>query len=190
MARSSRQEVRIYTRTGDKGTTGLVGGARVSKASLRIGAIGDIDELNACIGVCRASSSESFLDAELEKVQNWLFEIGAELATPPGRKYDNATIGEAQIEWLEHSMDEFDAELEPLKNFILPGGCLLAANLHFARSVCRRAERTLTLLHNKEPLRSELIVCINRLSDWFFVTARVANRLSNVHDVKWDPQGK
>lgn len=181
--------MKIYTKTGDEGTTGLVGGRRVSKDSARIQAIGDVDELNALVGVCRCHASGTPVDAELEYVQNCLFDLGAELATTEEAKMDNARIGQAEIGWLERSMDEKTETLEPLRNFILPAGTPLAAHLHLARSVCRRAERSVATLLRQEPVRSELFVFINRLSDWFFVTARIANRLSNVEDVKWNPRG-
>ncbi len=181
--------MKIYTKTGDTGTTGLYGGQRIGKDALRMQAIGDIDELNAYIGVCRTHSADMPIDGELAQVQHWLFDIGAELATPQESKASHAKIGQTEILWLESSMDEHSDSLDPLKNFILPGGCALASHLHVARAVCRRAERTLVALSANEAVRSELLVCINRLSDWFFVTARVSNRLSHVEDVKWNPRG-
>ncbi|MBX3119177.1 MAG: cob(I)yrinic acid a,c-diamide adenosyltransferase [Fimbriimonadaceae bacterium] len=181
--------MKVYTKTGDNGTTGLVGGQRVEKNSLRIHAIGEIDELNAIVGVCRVSASVNSIDSDLARIQNLLFDVGAELATPDGSKFNNSRVDQSDIEWLERSMDENTERLEPLRNFVLPTGCPLAANLHLARSVCRRAERVMTSLHQKEPVRSELFVFINRLSDWFFVIARIANSLSNVEDVKWSPRG-
>lgn len=181
--------MKIYTKTGDRGTTGLVGGQRVSKDSLRIHAIGEVDELNAMLGVCRTYAQNTPLDLELSNIQNWLFDLGAELATVGDARMQNERLSLQEINWLESSIDSYGEELEPLRNFILPGGSPLAAHLHLARSICRRAERTMTTLLNEEPIRSELFVLINRLSDWFFVTARIANRHSHVQDVKWNPRG-
>ena len=176
--------MKIYTKTGDKGETGLVGGARVPKDSDRIAAMGDIDELNSSLGLARCEASGK-LGAELGKVQSWLFEIGAELATPPQNTRRNDTIGEAQVRFLEQSIDSQTEELPPLRHFILPGGGGLAAQLHHARSVCRRAERQLLVLNRTEHLRSEMLSFLNRLSDWLFVTARTANRLQGVEDIEW-----
>jgi len=171
--------VKIYTKTGDRGTTGLVGGSRLPKNDIRIQAIGDVDELNALIGVARLHSVGE-IDEHLGKVQNWLFDLGAELATPPESKFSNASIGDGQIAFLEQSIDNFTGQLEPLKNFILPGGTPLATALHHARTVCRRAERSVIALN---PERCEPLVFLNRLSDWLFTTARFANR--EVGDVIW-----
>lgn len=169
--------MKIYTKTGDSGTTGLVGGDRVSKADPLMSAIGDVDELNAIVGVTRTHSVDS---QDLQSIQNWLFDLGAELATPAGSKFVNQSIGERQIAWLEASIDEMTSQLEPLRNFILPGGTAYGAALHHARTVCRRAERSVIALNAARP---ELIRFLNRLSDWLFVAARFANREQG--DILW-----
>lgn len=170
--------MRIYTKTGDSGTTGLVGGTRVSKSDRRIAAIGDVDELNALIGVARSHGSE--MDVALERVQNWLFDLGAELATPADGKFKNEIISDEHAHWLESSIDEMNEDLSPLKNFILPGGTPIAAALHHSRTVCRRAERSVIAFGEARP---ELIRFLNRLSDWLFVAARFENRTRG--DVLW-----
>jgi len=174
--------VKIYTKTGDKGQTGLVGGGRVEKDSLRIQAIGEVDELNAAIGVARCYGSGGLA---LAKIQNWLFDLGAELATPEGTRFQNAALADEHVKWLEQSIDKQTSELPALKNFILPAGTELAAALHYARCVCRRAERSALALQREEPVREVVLVFLNRLSDWLFVSARTANRLAGVQDVEW-----
>jgi cob(I)alamin adenosyltransferase len=169
--------MKIYTKTGDDGTTGILGGARTSKTSARINAIGDVDELNACLGLCRGQ--------DMAWIQSVLFEIGAELASPPGGRIESRTVSSTHAERLEHQIDAMTGDLPPLKNFILPGGSGAAANLHLARAVCRRAERSVLVLHNEEPQRMELLVFLNRLSDWLFVAARTANAREGVPDVAW-----
>jgi len=180
--------LRIYTKTGDGGETGLVGGARISKDSARIAAIGAIDELNAGLGVARCEAFGSFLEEEIAKIQNWLFQLGAEVATPPGSKFKNDSISEKEVAYLEESMDSQNEQLPALKNFILPGGCELAAQLHLARCVCRRAERELLFLHRSEPIRDVSRKFLNRLSDWIFLASRTANRLAGVKDIIWTPR--
>jgi len=175
--------MKIYTKTGDSGTTGLIGGSRIEKNSLRIAAIGDVDELNAAIGSCRRQVTE--LDSELEAVQNWLFDLGAELASPAEHSRQYKAIGPSQIGRLETSIDKQTAQLEPLRAFILPGGSEQAARLHLARCVCRRAERSILELNSQEPVGNDALAFVNRLSDWLFVAARTANRLAGVQDVKW-----
>lgn len=175
--------MKIYTKTGDAGETGLVGGQRVPKDSLRIEAIGDVDELNAVIGLCRLHACGSSLDTLLEQVQNRLFDLGAELASPDREQHQSLSEEDALV--LEQSIDEQTARLEPLRNFILPGGCSLGCHLHIARAVCRRAERTVLQLHRSEPLRANVRVYLNRLSDWLFVAGRTANQEAGVQDVKW-----
>lgn len=179
--------MKIYTGTGDKGETGLIGGSRTKKASLRIQSIGDVDELNASIGVARTNETPRELADTLGWIQAALFEVGAELASVPGGKRAQATIDEEASKRLERSIDEMEVSLAPLKSFILPGGCRLAADLHLARGVCRRAERSVLALHEKEPQRTELLVFLNRLSDWLFVAARTANRSASIADVPWLP---
>ncbi|MFQ3586751.1 MAG: cob(I)yrinic acid a,c-diamide adenosyltransferase [Fimbriimonadaceae bacterium] len=179
--------MRIYTKTGDAGETGLIGGGRVAKHSLRITAIGEVDELNAAVGVARVHARESVLDETLGTIQNKLFDLGAELATPAGSRWAEDRIHDSDVESLEKSIDDMTAELPELKNFILPGGTVLAAQLHFARSVCRRAERAVLRAAEEEELRPQLLQYMNRLSDWLFVAARTANARAGVEDVKWSP---
>lgn len=179
--------MKIYTKTGDRGETGLVGNARIKKTSLRIQAIGDVDELNAAIGLARTQSEGLGLDEQLAWIQSALFDLGAELASLPGSKIAYAILPEGAAVLLEKSIDAQTAKLEPLKNFILPGGSKLAAHLHLARCVCRRSERSVLQLHESEPVRSDVLVFLNRLSDWLFVAARTANRQSGIEDVAWRP---
>ena len=175
--------MKIYTKTGDGGETGLLGGARIAKNSLRIAAIGEIDELNASLGLAQSLGAPR--NAELHRLQCWLFDLGSELAAPQGSKFDNAAIGAEAVAWLEGEIDRAMGELPPLKAFILPGGTPAAAALHVARAVCRRAERAILDLHEVEPLRENLRVFVNRLSDYLFAVARSANAVSNVSDVEW-----
>ena len=176
--------MKIYTKTGDDGLTGLYGGQRISKTSARIGAIGDVDELNAVIGVARLNATGE-IDEELRKIQNWLFDLGGELASTDGANVTHRPDFQKPIEFLEQSIDRQTAELEPLKNFILPGGVPLAAHLHLARAVCRRAERSVLEQNELNAVREETRIFLNRLSDWLFTAARTANRLANVEDIAW-----
>ena len=183
---------RIYTRTGDKGTTALVTGERRSKCDLRIEAYGTVDETNACIGLARLhTASDPTLDAMLARIQNDLFDLGADLATPqeslkPGR--DALRIAESQVQRLEQEIDSLNAALSPLRSFILPGGTPLAAALHLARTVCRRAERLSVELieRQNETVAPEALKYLNRLSDFLFVAARAAND-GGKSDVLWTP---
>jgi cob(I)alamin adenosyltransferase len=175
--------MKIYTRTGDRGETSLFGGARVAKNDPRIEAYGTIDELNSFLGVARAAWAESPIDGELARVQSDLFDAGAHLASPGTSRFPG--IGNERIEALEHGIDAMEAELAPLKNFILPGGTLAAAHLHVARSVCRRAERLVVALHDDTPPTESTIAFLNRLSDYLFVAARFANVRNGVPDVPW-----
>ena len=184
--------VKIYTRTGDDGETSLLGGERVRKNELRIATIGDVDETNAAIGVVRVELLRSGVapegvDETLGRIQHSLFNLGAELAarTVEASSAGSAKIVAANIEELEQAIDRFEAELEPLTAFILPGGAAAAAQLHVARCVCRRAERYLVELTLAELVRNELVQYLNRLSDLLFVMARVVNKSNRVADVKW-----
>jgi cob(I)alamin adenosyltransferase len=181
--------MKLYTKTGDDGTTGLFGGGRVPKASARVDAYGTVDETNAVIGVARATPLPPAIDSVLERVQEDLFTLGAELACVPGKesKLHMALLGESDIQRLETAIDEADAACEPLKSFVLPGGSPQAAALHLARTVCRRAERS-TLLVDDGPVRREVLVYLNRLSDLLFALARRANVLAAVPDVPWKPR--
>jgi len=169
---------RVYTRTGDQGQTSLVGGARVSKASLRVDAYGDVDELNCVIGFARARSGDKEVDEVLGLIQNDLFTLGADLASPS--EIDVPRIEESFVVALEEIADRFLAQLEPLKEFILPGGSEAGAILHLARTVARRAERRVVELSQSEELNSDTIVYLNRLSDLLFILARVVNHRAGV----------
>ena len=179
--------MRIYTRTGDDGQTGLYGGARVHKDDLRIEAYGTIDEFNAALGVVRATDKLSAdLDALLERIQSELFSVGAELATPDPDEHDTRFVSVEVVKQLEQRIDEYDDELPPLQQFILPAGTLSAASLHLARCVCRRAERRVVALMRHDNKVSPLVVeYLNRLGDLLFVVARVANARQSVSDRPW-----
>lgn len=177
--------MRIYTKTGDDATTGLSGGARVSKSSLRINALGDVDELNAHLGLCRLRSRDSIFELRLASIQTNLFGLGAELSCGPDNRKSYELLSLAEVLLLEESIDQQTIELTPLKNFVLPGGSELAAQLHIARAVCRRAERSVATLHEAERVREIVLMYLNRLSDWLFVAARTANHIENVEDIKW-----
>ena len=175
---SPSNPLKIYTKTGDKGTTGLFGGVRVAKNDPRIEAYGTVDELNSFLGLARASWPSSPLDAQLGLVQSDLFDIGAHLAAPGSDRFPGADP--SRLAELESAIDAMESELAPLRNFILPGGCAAAAQLHVARSVCRRAERLVVALGEESS-----VVYLNRLSDYLFVAARYANLKSGVDDVVW-----
>ena len=183
--------MKIYTKTGDGGETGLFGGGRTPKDSPRVAAYGDVDELNAVLGLARALAPEELADALLQTVQRDLFTIGAELATPDPDKArkalsrSGAAIGDSNIAALEEAIDTHESRLEPLKNFILPGGTPKAAALHLGRTVCRRAERAVVALARHEQISPAILRYLNRLSDLLFVLARAANALAGRPDVKW-----
>ena len=174
---------KIYTRTGDDGSSGLVDGSRVSKSGLRMTAIGEVDEANAAIGIAIAELIPGDLSEHLLGIQNDLFDLGADLATPGEI---GLRIVASQVERLEQAIDVMNAELEPLQSFILPGGSLAVAALHLARTVVRRAERAAVTLNESEPLNPQLLAYLNRLSDLLFVTARyVAAKEGG--DILWKP---
>jgi cob(I)alamin adenosyltransferase len=179
--------MKIYTRTGDTGDTALFGGGRVPKSHPRVEAYGDVDELNAAIGLARAIEMMPRVDEVLVPLQRDLFSIGALLATPDHDKMkkhlEKANIDDRRIAELERAIDDGDRELEPLKSFILPGGTPKAAALHVARTVCRRAERRVIALEEEIP--GIVIVYLNRLSDLLFTLARVANRRAGAGEVTW-----
>lgn len=181
--------MKIYTKTGDGGETGLWGGLRVAKDSLRVQAYGSVDECNAAIGVARAAIGDARelhdLDALLAQIQDQLFVVGADLATP-GAAANIPRVGPEEIAFLEQTIDALEGELEPLRQFILPGGTLAGAHLHMARTVCRRAERALVALAREEQIGPHAGVYINRLSDCLFVLARAANARAGVPDVPWN----
>jgi cob(I)alamin adenosyltransferase len=181
---------RIYTRAGDTGSTRLATGEPVSKASLRVEAYGGVDETNACIGLARLHAGPE-LDAILSRIQNDLFDLGADLATPDSKdlKFEPLRILDSQVERLESEIDRLNAELSPLNSFVLPAGTAAAAHLHLARTVCRRAERTLVaLMAEDETVSAAALKYLNRLSDLLFVAARWANGRGE-QDVLWVPGG-
>jgi len=181
--------MKIYTKTGDAGTTGLFGGGRVSKDDIRVCAYGEVDELNAVLGVVRASAPAAFYAKLLEDMQRDLFAIGGHLATPdPGRvakALEKAALGEDRILEFERVMDEAEAELPALTAFILPGGTPKAAALHLARTVCRRAERSVVALSHQAEVPAIFLRYLNRASDLLFVLARLANHRAGAGDVAW-----
>ncbi len=182
---------KIYTKTGDDGTTGLVRGPRRSKADLRVEAYGTVDEANSFIGMARLhTQSMPKLDRLLARIQNDLFDLGSDLATPgadPEGSTPSLRIRAAQAEWLEQQIDAYNEALEPLKSFVLPGGTPLAVALHLARTVTRRAERLVVALMAIEPdVNLPVLIYLNRLSDLMFVMARVANA-NGASDVLWTP---
>ncbi len=182
--------MKIYTKTGDAGTTGLFGGVRVGKDEPRVEAYGTVDELNAVVGVARAVGVPPAMDAVLSSVQEALFVVGAELATVPGKedKLSMALVSAEDTGRLEGSIDAMEADLAPLKNFVLPGGTPASAALHQARTVCRRAERCTLRASRGTAVRPEVLVYLNRLSDYLFVAARFANHSAGVPDVPWVPR--
>jgi len=185
---------KVYTRTGDKGETALVGGKRVPKDSLRIDAYGTIDELNSIVGLARAFNEErldagdahQFLDEVLCRLQDELFDLGSELATPPESFQEGMyRVGEAEISRLEKLIDKCQEDLEPLKSFILPGGGRVGAYLHQCRTVCRRAERDILRLSRDEEINRNLIKYVNRLSDLFFVLSRWIAKQTGEQEYLW-----
>jgi cob(I)alamin adenosyltransferase len=177
--------MKIYTKTGDAGDTGLFAGARVRKDDVRIEAYGTVDELNAAIGVVRAERLPPEIDQTLERVQSELFSVGAELATPEPQKHGMSLISEAPIASLEKAIDHLEAGLPPLKQFILPAGSREGALLHLARGVCRRAERRVVTLAAQAAISAAIIRYLNRLGDYLFVAARFANQEAKGVEVKW-----
>jgi cob(I)alamin adenosyltransferase len=180
--------MKIYTKTGDTGDTSLFGGQRVPKDALRIEAYGTIDELNSVLGIVRADNADSELDAILHRLQEQLFVLGADLATP--RSIDRKSVHRIEpkdAQPLEKLIDQLDEKLKPLKNFILPGGSPVAARIHFARTVCRRAERAVVRMSRNEDIGEGAVIYLNRLSDFLFVLARYVNQKADVQETKWKP---
>ncbi|MBE2182061.1 MAG: cob(I)yrinic acid a,c-diamide adenosyltransferase [Anaerolineae bacterium] len=178
--------MKIYTRGGDKGETSLFSGGRVRKDHLRVEAYGTVDELNSVLGLVRAESLPEIAQERLERVQNELFVIGADLATP----MDTSPawlkrLEESAVEPLENEIDQMTAELPPLKNFILPGGTRAAATVHIARTVCRRAERLTVSLTSEDTINPAVIIYLNRLSDWLFTLARWINLRAGEPETRW-----
>jgi len=183
---------KIYTKTGDDGSTGLGNGERRAKYNLRVASYGTVDETNACIGMARLHTQDTpELDEALARIQNDLFDLGADLATPDDGKpleYEPLRISQGQVERIESEIDEMTAKLEPLRSFVLPGGCPLSAHLHLSRTVARRAERMIVELSHLEDeiVSSAASIYMNRISDYLFVAARIANDLGKT-DVLWVP---
>lgn len=186
--------MKIYTKTGDKGETALYGGTRVSKASARVDSYGTIDELNSFIGIAKSFIEDGEVLQQLKKIQFDLFTVGSEAATPTdklmlanGKSRLQLMISDEEINELENWMDAFEEKLEPLQFFILPGGGKAATFLHAARTICRRAERSLVFLNESEEVRAELIKYLNRLSDYLFVLARYISKINNEPEEYWNP---
>ena len=184
--------MKIYTKTGDEGTTGLYGGERVAKDDLRVAAYGAVDEANAVLGVARSFFADVSVSEDLGNIQNALFDVGADLATPQDSSYRKqiVPIDEEDVKGLEDLIDKYEAELEPLKNFILPGGHEEAAALHLARTVVRRAEREVVTLGRSESLNPQVAIYLNRLSDLLFVMARIVNMRTGVSETRWHVKGR
>jgi len=181
--------MKIYTKTGDSGETGLFGGERVSKNTIRIEAYGTIDELNAFIGLTIIEVSDNSVKDLLQKIQNWLFSIGADLATPDDEKTKKLNVFRTPEEYylyLEKEIDKYESKLDELRNFILPGGTKGAALLHICRTIARRAERNVVALNSTVKIGNNIIIFLNRLSDLFFVLARFDNAISGTPDIKWN----
>ena len=168
----------LYTRTGDDGTTGLQGGGRIEKDSVRMCAVGDVDELNAALGMVG--------DENLQPLQSILFELGADLASPDSS--ETRRINQGDIDHVEQWIDQVEEENEPLTTFILPGGCEFATRLHYARTVCRRAERSVITLHRNDGCTKEALILLNRLSDLLFAMARSVNNMAGTPEIPWIPK--
>ena len=181
--------MKIYTRTGDTGETALFGGGRVPKDHPRVAAYGDVDELNSVLGLIRATEPAALFDPLLESIQRDLFAIGGHLATPDPERVrkalEKATLSPDRVSEFERTMDDADRELPPLKAFVLPAGTPKASALHLARTVCRRAERSVVHLAHQSDVPELFVVYLNRLSDLLFTLARLANRRAGVTDVTW-----
>ncbi|WP_128332064.1 cob(I)yrinic acid a,c-diamide adenosyltransferase [Apibacter sp. HY039] len=186
--------MKIYTKTGDKGITSLYGGTRVPKNDIRIQAYGDVDELNSYLGFIRSYTKQKELDDQLQVIQNSLFDLGAELATPSkkmilanGKPRLACLISEKQISFLEEWIDAMESELPALTQFILPTGCQATSVSHIARTICRRSERSVISLNEQEELRPLCYIYLNRLSDYLFVLARYFGHLAGHKETPWTP---
>jgi len=179
--------MKLYTKNGDDGSTGLIGNVRVAKCDGRVDAYGEVDETNAAIGVVIAESTDEKLNTNLRRIQADLFMLGAELATPSDQARQ-CSIRESHVTKLEHQIDEASAISPPMRNFVLPGGHPTAARLHLARTVSRRAERAVVALAKGQPVGEWVIPYLNRLSDLLFALARAANTQNGVEDIPWTPE--
>jgi cob(I)alamin adenosyltransferase len=182
--------LKIYTKTGDKGTTSLIGGTKVLKSDLRIEAYGTVDELNSYVGLCRDFITDESSKNNLREIQDRLFTIGSSLACDPEKetKMKIPDLKEEDIQLLEREIDRMDKVLPEMKHFILPGGHITVSHIHIARCICRRAERCCVRLGEKEPENSTIIKYLNRLSDYLFVLARYAGHLLNAEEIPWKPR--
>lgn len=182
--------MKIYTKTGDAGETGLFGGGRVPKDDPRVEAYGEVDELNAALGLARSLGLTGELDALAQKLQDQLFTVGAVLATPQGTRAAAhiPKIDPAWIDAMERAMDALEAELPPLTHFVLPGGGPASSGLHLSRTICRRAERKVVALTRAGTVEGQVVVYLNRLSDLLFMMARAANHRTGLKDVLWIPR--
>lgn len=180
--------MKIYTKRGDSGDTSLFGGQRVPKSAERIRAYGTVDELNSFIGLAASYELSDTGTEHLKKVQEMLFVLGADLATPPSSKARIDRVGQEDVHFLEEAIDEMETELKPLKNFILPGGSQAGATLHIARTVCRRAERTVVACRQTDDVSDLTVIFLNRLSDFLFVLARFENKRKDTPEEVWTPE--
>jgi cob(I)alamin adenosyltransferase len=178
--------MKIYTRTGDAGLTGLYGGARVAKSDIRIAAYGSVDELNAFLGVCRASGLPADVDELIAHLQHEMFAVGAELSRGGKSPPEAILLDDKDVARIETAIDHYDGQLSPLKSFVLPGGTVAGAGLHVARVACRRAERDVVALAQTAEVRPAILTYINRVSDLLFVLARYVNHTAGVADVLWE----
>lgn len=185
------KQMKIYTKTGDSGDTSLFGGRRVQKSTLRVDTYGTVDELNAQLGVVRALKPHADVEGLLEQIQNQLFMLGADLAAPFDTAPENfKRVQQKEIQFLEETIDRLDTQLEQLSSFILPGGSTVSAQLHVARTVCRRAERLVDALGRKEEVGKYPLIYLNRLADLLFVVARYVNKISHVNDISWNSKSE
>ncbi len=184
--------MKIYTKTGDNGQTGLYGGERVEKYAQRVEAYGTVDECNAAIGMARATMTDPELDAILAEIQNALFDVGADLATPIGSQYENKLlrIDAQDVTRLENLIDQYQLECPEWSNFIHPGGTPAAATLHLARTIARRAEREVLRLEAQEPSNHDVVLYLNRLSDFLFILSRVVNARAGMSEAGWHVKGR
>lgn len=182
--------MKIYTKTGDKGTTSLFNGERLPKSSLRVETYGTVDELNSILGLALAFNPPAPVDKDILKIMNLLFNLGSDLATPLNSetKFKPIRINADNIHWLENKIDDYTEQLPKLKSFILPGGCKSAAFLNQARAVCRRAERLSVKLAENEDIGTNPLIFLNRLSDYLFTASRLANRLTSTPEIEWEKE--